>query len=421
MKKIFIRLLQTVATLFILLLSIELGLYLREYRKSVSDQKIINSDNNILLIGDSVFGDIDNPNSLASQFKTQLLQKTDQKMNVYNLSQPALSSWMLNQKIDDYLEKYNPSAVVILIGNSDYIVFNDSDKLVNNFTHRITLGIQTLKAAQLVQKIFSINNFQTDKDKIERGRIAGRKDKTCELKSELSKLTYSDLFWNCTDSKDYLKALENFEEMTKVSAPNIRMLLRAKDIYIDLNLKQKGAEIFAQFAQRTQDQYLASVSKQLIDQLNDYERSRDVEKISDRNTYLSQLMYFKKKGMDFEANELYKNLEHIPVFEDHLPDYLSLNRAIQKVLDKNSRVYAVQYPNQLLWPLELAAVKGSKNLYFIDSYQSIKSQLGTYSVNQIFEDDFLHLTEIGAKVVAKEMTDTLVLQMKEEKNESIQY
>ena len=98
-----------------------------------------------------------------------------------------------------------------------------------------------------------------------------------------------------------------------------------------------------------------------------------------------------------------------------------MGRAIQKVLDKNSRVYAVQYPNQLLWPLELAAVKGSKNLYFIDSYQSIKSQLGTYSVNQIFEDDFLHLTEIGAKVVAKEMTDTLVLQMKEEKNESIQY
>jgi hypothetical protein len=77
MKKILmIKLIKIFSASLILLLSIELGLYLRDYRKNATLLKIDSySENNILLIGDSVMGDIENPNSVAAQLNNKLLQE----------------------------------------------------------------------------------------------------------------------------------------------------------------------------------------------------------------------------------------------------------------------------------------------------------------------------------------------------------
>ncbi len=424
MKKILmIKLIKIFSASLILLLSIELGLYLREYRKNATLLKIDSySENNILLIGDSVMGDIENPNSVAAQLNNKLLQENQKKLKVYNLSEPALSSWTLNQKIDDYLKKYNPLAVIIMLGNSDYIIRQDSDKLINNFYEKVILNIQTLKTVQFVQKYFSFNKIEKSTNKTQRGRFSEKKEKVCEVNNEIFKANPNIFFWNCVDSKNNLKALENFEEILKIYQPNIRMMLRAKDIYIQLDLQKRGIEFFSTYIKTTKDRYLAKVSQFIIGELSGYSQPTDVQiidqKITDRNAYLSRLMYLKKKSMNSEANQLFQNLDSIPVFEDHLPDFVSLNSVIQKILNKNIQVFLVQYPNQLLWTLELAGVKGARNLHYIDLYQSVKVNLNKYSVNQIFEDDFLHVTELGAKIVADKMSQIFMDQMKEEENES---
>jgi hypothetical protein len=343
-------------------------------------------------------------------------------LKVYNLSEPALSSWTLNQKIDDYLKKYNPLAIIIMLGNSDYIIRQDSDKLINNFYEKVILNIQTLKTVQFVQKYFSFNKIEKSTNKTQRGRFSEKKEKVCEVNNEIFKANPNIFFWNCVDSKNNLKALENFEEILKIYQPNIRMMLRAKDIYIQLDLQKRGIEFFSTYIKTTKDRYLARVSQFIIGELSGYSQPTDVQiidqKITDRNAYLSRLMYLKKKGMNSEANQLFQNLDSIPFFEDHLPDFVSLNSVIQKILNKNIQVFLVQYPNQLLWTLELAGVKGARNLHYIDLYQSVKVNLNKYSVNQIFEDDFLHVTELGAKIVADKMSQIFMDQMKEEKNES---
>lgn len=412
-KHIFITL--GIAT--ILFISLEFGFYLRDNKKNFLEQHSSAENKSILIIGDSVVGNTESLSSIASNFKNKLIIKINNNLIFNNLSEPALSSWKLDQKIESYLTQYKPSIVVIMLGNSDYVIRKDSEKVVDSFFEKSSSFFLTFRSISFLKNILFDKMTKKNMSKVQRGRELDSISNRLESKNSNS----HELFWKYTKENNYLLALENFEKILKKSDPNIRAILQAQTIYIQLEMKSRGAAALLEYSERTNNKYLANVANQVSVHLNDYKNTKNEyisnREISDRNSYLSQLKYYKKMGLDSQANNLFKNLDKVPIYADHLPDFVSLNNVARKILQKNVTVFLVQYPNQLVWPLELADVKGSLGLHFIDLHNFLISQLENYSVNQLFEDDFLHLTNLGAALVADKMSQSVFEIIEKEKNE----
>ncbi len=120
----FLKPLKLILYLVTACLLLEAGLQTRDLLVETYEKQAVgpNQSIQILVIGDSVFGDENDPNSILNKLKTNLSKATQGRTSIVNEVHSGNSSSLMSSKIQANNENFKPTISVILLGNSDYIV-----------------------------------------------------------------------------------------------------------------------------------------------------------------------------------------------------------------------------------------------------------------------------------------------------------
>jgi len=414
------------------LLLFELGLQLRgfiESKRQESNQKT--NDLNILLIGDSVLGNFDSDGSLASQIRKHLTISSN-KFNFSIMSSGAYSSGKVNEEIDQVLEKKNPSIVVILLGNSDYTVALD-ENIKMGYLKKMRIALFrvlnksyifkfVLNQATKVENFFKYKAFvfrysllkevpwydfeKNPSDFRSFTYIKKLKKKIQDVDiRQLKQEAWEEFLQNKCD-----KLIKNYQIIFEYLQSSKRELNGIKECYIKENRLAEGIEFFNKLIQTEDINYsyiryitysfrlmLKKDSAQNI--LNEIEQSTE----HDRDYYISKLYYFKSTDSSDEANKLYLEKDRYGINNGNLIDTKNFSEIVKKVLKGGRRLIVLQYPNQPDWPVEevLLPYGNDDRVKFISTSKIIEGSLDKLNINEILEDDLMHLTGVGSETIGK--------------------
>lgn len=473
LKKQFKTLLTFFSFLTLLLLLVEIALYAREKRLSTPDVIGPNGSNNqisVLVLGDSVMGSEQNSNSLIYNIKNYLQMKLGSRLRIINQSQPALSFWQAQEKIDQYISTFRPQIALIMLGNSDFVIQKDSDRFYakenilnallklrsfriayrylqflqnreidnkiprgqNRISPNIAIKFEQIKSCipQNINEGKAKYFFKTTTDclytrypDLKRSEIwhilgvilekNGKLDLAIEsyqksIKLETHKISsLKNLFYVYFMKGDYNNALDIFEELARLKIVNRRLMSVAQNIYLQQNKNTRGAIAFENIQkQNSIDSHLRlhagmlASATSLIENPSKFQ-GNEVTQVKTRDEYIDTLFRLKIVDQKEKANELYKKLNEYDLLEDQIPDINSIVLINEKLYKSNIRSILTQYPNQPIWPIKLATDLLNFPIFLIDLHEKVQPQLSEHAVYNFFQNDLLHVSDLGAKVFGK--------------------
>lgn len=219
---------------------------------------------------------------------------------------------------------------------------------------------------------------------------------------------------NC---QGYISKIQKYFEFM---IPERRPLMVLKECLIKEKMEDYGQKYFEKLSLKypTVKQLTALIAKSLAtaDDKNHTNIFDDSLYLPDRDFYITKLYYYKKANHRQLANAFFTTRDAFSTLADSDLDISNYQSLISKILKKNSKIFTLQYPNQSNWQvLEAIAPFGDK-VNFIGLANIIDKNLSKYSVIDLFEDDFMHLTPLGVEVVAEGLSDEIILNLKLEEN-----
>lgn len=486
----------SIVFIFLGLASLELGLYARDNLKNFQVAKQSSEQIRILVISDSVFGDANQDESLYNQLLVSLKKKSKKEFVFYNSSQPANSSALAYRKINEVLQTFKPDLSLILLGNSDYVVFKQSglDPIssqlfyLNSILFKSKVYHFLVYSKNRMKQILGINFQKPDQEKYRQVRTddllseAKRSELLNKYKSleinclELSLLatvvqpeqknvieqaqkcsnevldreTQAQVFSNLGQafhkikkmpeaqthfekalalSPDHLNAINSyawfhyqnkdcgntikyFQRSFLHRAPERRPLMVLKECFVQEKLYQQGQDFFNKLVG------LYSESKQILGLVarsfdvyildKDQRHLSEESYVRDRDYYITKLYFYKKANDKNSANLLFKQRDQFASLPDSEIDIESYEKLVKAILANHSKVFALQYPNQSNWQVQEAISFSPDGLQFVSLADMIESKIPEFNVVDLFQDDFMHLTDAGAKLVADGLSTEII-------------
>lgn len=127
-----------------------------------------------------------------------------------------------------------------------------------------------------------------------------------------------------------------------------------------------------------------------------------------RDSYLSQLYYYRLNSMPEKANDLYKRKNDFISRNQNGIDFKSYRAIISKLLKKNVKVIVLQYPNHPDWMLLEVVAPFSDQIQFISLSSYFNKHLSKHSVFDFFQNDFIHVSDLGAELIASELSQVVL-------------
>lgn len=488
-----VRALSILGFIVLILFSLEAGFKVKSYFKNSSQhtERFVNGSRNILIVGDSVLGGANVDYSIFKDLKGILEKPKDSKFQVIDQVQPGNYSGQVNFSMDKVIANYHPEVSVVLLGNSDFIVFSDRSaqstylpvsyikdliyqshlfKLYITFTNTLRVkrlkekglqnaqefrenpksevtfkreedyyksfkdgtiscldmaklselrvkffnkeGLQVLEKAEKCnfdnlatedkfRAIFSIGRAYKELGNLEKTEIYF--NKAFAVKPNTSILAH--FFWIAEGKKDCVGMFRNFDLLLKYVEPRGQLLWTLRQCFIKDNKIQEGVKYFTDLSSKlTSNKQLSLFIAQSL--AGDTEENRKMlgSFSANRDQYLSTLYYYKLKSKFKEANELYRNknlyIETNPV----RIDLKNFRQLLSKLTKDGGRVIVLQYPNQSDWPVLEAIAPFGDSVSFIGLSSILEKNLDKYNIFELLADDFLHVTPVGSKIIAEELS-----------------
>lgn len=220
-----------------------------------------------------------------------------------------------------------------------------------------------------------------------------------------------DYSWFHYENKSCEKYLLYFHMLSELRPPMNRSLMVAKECYVQLNDQENGVHFFKKLSESypeiRQLSLLISKSMTLKTDITEYESFEP-----NRDLYISKLYFYKTHGQKNEANILYKNRDYYSQVEYEEVDKKNYQELLKKIIAQGSNVIAMQYPNQSNWVVQDAIGPLSDSVQFVSLGDFIEQLTDSYSVIDLFEDDFMHLNALGAELISEKLSDQILSKYK---------
>lgn len=108
--------------IFLILIALESGLQLKALLKNQSSSSKASESgvSNVLIIGDSVFGNSGEPFALFTQLQKRIEEHKKMNVHLIDASSKANYSAQANFEADELIKKYKPELSIVLLGGSDF-------------------------------------------------------------------------------------------------------------------------------------------------------------------------------------------------------------------------------------------------------------------------------------------------------------
>ncbi len=212
------------------------------------------------------------------------------------------------------------------------------------------------------------------------------------------------LYWRAEGEKNCSDMFKYFEEVLRQTEPRGQMIWSLRHCFTKDHKIEEGVKFFNQLSKKLKAN--RKLSLLIAESLSGNETSRKsiIESLSaNRDNYLSMLNYYKLKSMFKEANALYLTKDLYVETNEVRIDLKNFRATIRKLLLAGGDVIVLQYPNQSDWPVLEAIAPFGLNVTFISLSSILEKNLSQYNIFQLLEDDFLHVTPLGAKIIADEL------------------
>ncbi|MBL7686428.1 MAG: hypothetical protein JNJ49_00225, partial [Bdellovibrionaceae bacterium] len=122
--RIFLKLLQLVAlalsSIATAAVILEGGFWVRHALHAHIDNGSESGSRRIFLVGDSVLGNIREPDSIAGHFASAIRSRQNAPSSIVDLSEPAQTLYAANQKIADDFKIDESTVIIVMLGKSDW-------------------------------------------------------------------------------------------------------------------------------------------------------------------------------------------------------------------------------------------------------------------------------------------------------------
>ena len=389
-----------------------LGLGFRSFldRKTKQVTSASSGQFRILLIGDSVLGLLNQDGSIARELAKEL-ENMRSGFSVESVSVPGNMSARVLESIHQTLDVHKPQLVVLMLGNSDWILPNVRlpaswiSKAVRVVTplglekpmifagHQLQIWADRWMA---VASMFGLSRPQQHESRPSYDRRL--RSKRMDLIREA---------WGFYDRNQLYEAIGVFEALAQIDPEARRALLVLNSCYHRTRQFQRGIDFFSTLAKKSRE---APLLEQLSLALK--VAVRDVSSMDfkipypvDRDSYISALWITKNLGRVEQANALFLNSEPFASLQDGSLDVPSYRNIIEATRKTGAMVLALQYPNQVDWPVQQAISSFSKGVsYFslrFEFMRRVRDAPIEESVINLFQDDFMHVTPQGAHILGE--------------------
>jgi Tfp pilus assembly protein PilF len=479
---------------------------------------------NVLLIGDSILG-LNEKNTAAGYIQKEVMEKSP-GVSVVNLCFPANNSNRVVILINEYLEKYKPGAVVLLLGKSDSPSVDTTDPepkpnfLFTHFKvlrlswllqqkmwsvyHRTRFGASLLLSRlapfsapnsvdlhaefSTLEELESTKNFGDYDAELNRLHESGSFAEACNASATLALLkirmgkgalsesylreaeacmetleskkpqynwlmarlgsligstykeigdqdkaeyffrqavvampefgrTYSDLGWmyyntdNCASAIAPLeKALEIGDHWTTSITALYRCYMRQSKFeegakyFKTLAMNSSNAELLLKLAHILEKQKTSNFSQQIIG----FEKTP-----TNREDYMAALWMYERFDRPDPANALFKDLDRFGFANLQLNHHL-YEEIAKRILEQNVSLILLQYPNNSDDEFFHQLAGSDKRIHLVNIHSLLRAEVGvkkdhqTKNVFDFFDPDFEHLSDEGARLTAKEISQEIM-------------
>lgn len=216
------------------------------------------------------------------------------------------------------------------------------------------------------------------------------------------------MYWRAEGKKNCSEMLKFFDDILTQVEPRGKMLWSLRYCFIKNDKFKEGVQFFENLSTKLKaNKELSLLIAQSLSGSRGTNISIASELSANRDYYLSMLNFYKLKSMYKEANELFLKKDLYEETNEVSIDLKNFRRALGKLINDGGEVIVLQYPNQSDWPVLKAIAPFGSNVTFISLSSILEKSLGKYNIFQLLADDFLHVTPLGAKIIADELNSKI--------------
>ena len=208
----------------------------------------------------------------------------------------------------------------------------------------------------------------------------------------------------------YESAIADFEMAYAKILPNRRGALTLGSCYQEAGQFERGSEFFSKLATRFgQEPNLFTWISESLRLLGDPETVTSFRLTGeDQDYYHSRMVFAKTKARKDESNDLYRRRGQFASMGDGTVDLLSFRKLLSRLNEKKVKILLLQYPHQPDWPALLVKAPFRDRVEFMSLGAIFESHLEQYAAYELFDFDFMHLSELGTRLLAPPISERIL-------------
>jgi hypothetical protein len=388
LKKIILFLSIPPLTLLAAALFIELGYNLRQKLDTPSNMSVPSAQN-ILFIGDSILGFLNDPQSLATQIKNQLDQKKPQTFQFSEISRPALRSSEVIALLSRYLKNNpSPNAVILMAGKSDYI-------------HPSIPAFRFLSRFRLF-RLLEFGYWD-----IQKKLFAWQKRRSAEL---AQKAQPAWDFWGQGNCKE---AIPHFEKVISQGYQFSRPIRALLSCYIAEKKFMEGTDFLRKIKPISTEKTLVEKSIEILQQYPDNAQrlkthfSPPKVDVESRTDLRFQMWVSMVQNHPETMFNIYKNANEKTSDRIHSYTRNNLVEIINLLSHTKAQIIILQYPLDHLSVLSEVLPPTSSRMQLID-VRSLLLQAPPHEFSSFWQEDIEHLSAHGNAWLAEKVAPSIV-------------
>lgn len=391
-KKIVKFILAPTLVLFFLVFILEAGFGARAKLESLRVPKTDSNKIQILLIGDSILGFLNEPHSITSQLRNNLDKVAPDQFQIQEISSPALRTSVALDKAKELLRSNRTDIAVLMVGKSDYI--QKAAPRLTPLSRFRTFRLLEAAYWDLNRRWLALSNPNL-KNLVAQAQVAWdlkanhRFEEAIPIFERVLKDGYDHsrviraLHEGYLKTQQYDRAIAFFEKYKITSAHN-NLIESYMPVFKSLSLGQKAGALVApiEIPNKPQSRDEFRTSLWLSRQNNDAEKFAEIYKQS--NIHLSDTLQATSRN--------------------NILDLVALLKA------NGTTVLLLQYPIDDVSALTQILPGKQEHLQIIDTHAILAKAPPEVLMNS-WAEDLEHVNEIGARLISEELVN-LILNVK---------